>query len=302
MEKEYPSYLNLLKSGEYLKRVEKLNSILKECTLCPHECRINRVDGETGICESTFEIKISSAFPHFGEEAPISGYRGSGTIFLSNCSLRCLFCQNYDISHLSEGKFVTIEQLANVMLYLQDLRCHNINFVTPTHYIAGIIEAVFIAAENGLKLPIVYNSSGYDSVEILKLLDGIIDIYMPDYKFSDNGMAKEFTTAADYNEVARRALIEMFRQQGDLEMDSKGIAKRGLLIRHLVMPDSLHNTEGVLKFISERISKNTYVNVMAQFHPCYKAAKSKGANRRITHGEYKTARQTAKDFGLKRGF
>jgi len=302
MKKKYPSYLNLLKTKEHTDRVKKLNSYMKSCCLCPHNCGVNRIEGETGICESTAEVKVSSAFAHFGEESPISGYYGSGTIFISDCNLKCIFCQNYEISHLSEGYYVDTKKLAEIMLRLQNSGCHNINFVTPTHYIAGLVEAIFIAAEQGLNLPLVYNSSGYDSVEVLKLLDGIIDIYMPDFKFSDNKLAKKYTTASDYKENAEKALIEMHRQVGDLKLNNRGIAEEGLLIRHMVIPNNLKNTEGVIKFVAEKISKDTYINIMAQYRPCYKASEFKEINHRITSSEFKTALYTAKEYGLTRGF
>ncbi len=299
-EKKYPAYLNLLESGELDQRIEALYQILESCRLCPRECGVNRLKDQRGFCRSGALPIVSSYGPHFGEESPLVGLGGSGTIFFTWCNLGCIYCQNYEISHLGEGREVSIEDLADMMLYLQRIGCHNINFVTPTHFAPQIVKAVKVAAEKGLRLPLVYNCGGYESVEVLKLLDGIVDIYMPDFKYSDNGVSEELSRAPDYFEVAKAALKEMHRQVGDLVIDDRGIAVRGLLVRHLVLPHGLAGTEEVMKFIAEEISKDTYVNVMAQYRPCYKAHSHPLLNRPITRSEYEEAVNIALKYGLKR--
>ena len=245
---------------------------------------------------------VSSAFPHFGEEAPLVGYHGSGTIFLTHCNLRCVFCQNYDISHLGRGERITSSQMARTMVRLQEMGCHNINFVTPTHYAPQIVASLPEAIEMGLCLPIVYNCSGYESIEVIRLLDGVINIYMPDAKYMDEKFSKQLSNAPDYPEVIRKVLKEMHRQVGDLKTNSKGIAERGLLIRHLVMPGEVASSEAILKFIAEEISPHSYVNIMDQYRPEYRAYEYSEINRRITHKEYMEAIQLAKRFHLYRGF
>ncbi|OGP73023.1 MAG: radical SAM protein [Deltaproteobacteria bacterium RBG_16_49_23] len=297
-----PSYMSLFEKGELEKRVRFLTDILKECRLCPRECRINRLSGEVGYCKAPPELMISSAFPHFGEEPPLVGYDGSGTIFLTHCSLRCLFCQNYDISHEGRGEPVTPSDMARTMKRLQELGCHNINFVTPTHYTPQIIASLPEAIEMGLHLPIVYNCSGYESLEVIQLLDGIVDIYMPDAKYMDEKCARRYSNAPDYPEALKKILKEMHRQVGDLKMNSAGIAERGLLIRHLVMPGEAASSEAVLKFIAEEISVHSYVNIMDQYRPEYRAFDHPEISRRITHQEYLEAVQLAKRYRLYRGF
>ena len=297
-----PSYMSLFEKGELEKRVRFLTDILKECRLCPRECRINRLSGEVGYCKAPPELMISSAFPHFGEEPPLVGSHGSGTIFLTHCSLRCLFCQNYDISHEGRGEPVTPSDMARTMKRLQELGCHNINFVTPTHYTPQIIASLPEAIEMGLHLPIVYNCSGYESLEVIQLLDGIVDIYMPDAKYMDEKCARRYSNAPDYPEALKKILKEMHRQVGDLKMNSAGIAERGLLIRHLVMPGEAASSEAVLKFIAEEISVHSYVNIMDQYRPEYRAFDHPEISRRITHQEYLEAVQLAKRYRLYRGF
>ncbi len=297
-----PSYIDNYQSGVIEKRISKLLSILNSCTLCPHECRVNRLKGERGICQAGDKVSVSSAFPHFGEEPPLVGRRGSGTIFFANCNLRCVFCQNHDISHRNNGNEVTPERLAELMLYLQGIGCLNINFVTPTHYAAQIVQALSIAVEIGLNVPLVWNCSGYDSLEVIKLLDGIVDIYMPDVKFGDIEKAKHLTTAHNYFENIKPVLKEMYRQVGDLELDDKGIGVKGLLVRHLVMPEDSAGSKNILKFIAEEVSQNTYINIMEQYHPAFKAIKYPHINRRITADEYKEVLQYAREVGLFRGF
>ena len=297
-----PSYIRLFEKGDLQQRIRLLKEFLKECRLCPRECGVNRLDGEVGACQAGLEPMVSSAFPHFGEEPPLVGYHGSGTIFLTHCNLRCIFCQNYDISHLGNGEPMTSSDMARVMVRLQEMGCHNINFVTPTHYAPQIAASLPEAIEKGLRLPIVYNCSGYESIEVIRLLEGVVDIYMPDAKYMDQDHSKQFSNAPDYPEVIKKVLKEMHRQVGDLTGNSKGIAERGLLIRHLVMPDGAASSEAVLKFIAEEISVHSYVNIMDQYRPEYKAHEYPEINRRITHKEYLEVIQTAKRYGLYRGF
>jgi len=244
---------------------------------------------------------VSSVHAHFGEEPPISGFKGSGTIFFTHCSLRCVFCQNYPISQLGEGREVTVKELANMMLGLQKQNCHNVNFVTPSHYMPQILEAVLIARDMGLKLPLVYNCGGYESLEALKILDGVIDIYMPDMKYSDNEISKKYSFAKDYFEVSKKAVREMYRQVGDLKVE-KGVARKGLLIRHLVLPDNLAGSKKIFDFIIKELSPDTYVNIMAQYYPCHLASKFPEISRRITHKEYIDTLRLAKKKGLSGGF
>lgn len=297
-----PSYIHLHEKGELKQRISVLREFLKECRLCPRECRVNRLDGELGVCQAGSELMVSSAFPHFGEEAPLVGHHGSGTIFLTHCSLRCIFCQNYDISHLGNGERITTPDLVRVMVRLQEMGCHNINFVTPTHYIPQIMSSLPEAIEKGLRLPIVYNCSGYESIEVIRLLGGVVDIYMPDAKYLDERHSKRFSNAPDYPEVNKKILKEMHHQVGDLTINSKGIAERGLLIRHLVMPNEVSSSGAVLKFIAEEISVHSYVNIMDQYRPEYRAHEYPEINRRITHKEYLEVIQWAKDYHLYRGF
>jgi len=297
-----PSYMNLFEKGELEQRIRLLKEFLQECHLCPRQCRINRLKGEVGYCEAGSELMISSAFPHFGEERPLVGYHGSGTIFLTHCNLRCVFCQNYDISHLGRGEPITLSEMARAMLRLQELGCHNINFVTPTHYAPQIAESLLEAIRMGLQLPIVYNCSGYESIEVIQLLEGIVDIYMPDAKYMDEEYSKQFSNAPDYPDVLRKVLKEMHRQVGDLNINSMGIAERGLLIRHLVMPRDVSSSEVILKFIAEEISVHSYVNIMDQYRPEYRSHDYPEISRRITQKEYVEAIQFAKRFHLYRGF
>jgi putative pyruvate formate lyase activating enzyme len=297
-----PLYLEKLNPNELQQRADVLKKMLEECRLCPNECAVNRVDGETGNCNSTDEVIISSYGPHFGEEPELVGLYGSGTIFFTNCNLSCIYCQNYDISQLGVGKKVSIEELSDIMISLQRRGCHNINFVTPTHFVPQIVQALIIAIEKGLELPLVYNCGGYESVETLKQLENIIDIYMPDIKYSDNEVASRLSGIKNYWNVVRAAVKEMHRQVGDLHIDRKGIAKRGLLIRHLVLPDNLAGSEKVLDFVADEISKNTYINIMDQYHPDYKANEYSGLNRRIKSDEYQKVLQYAMLKGLNRGF
>ena len=295
-----PSYIKLYETGELHKRIESLNKILEDCCLCPRNCRVNRFKGEKGVCRVGALPMVSSFHAHFGEERPLVGYYGSGTIFLTYCNLKCLFCQNYDISHLGEGREISREEFGSMMISLMRQGCHNINFVTPTHQAAQIVSSLPSAIEKGLEIPLVYNCGGYESVETIKLLDGIFDIYMPDFKYGNNESAKKLSAAPDYVEIAKEAIKEMHRQVGDLKIDKRGIAQRGLLIRHLVLPDGLAGTKEVMRFIATEISKNTYINIMDQYRPCYKAFEHPPMNRRITNEEFEEAVRIAREDGLER--
>jgi len=289
----------LFKTGELSKRVEKAYQVLQDCTLCPHHCRVDRTKGEKGYCRTGSEIRVASYGPHFGEEPPLVGERGSGTIFFSNCNLRCVYCQNYDISYKGEGEEVSIKELAEIMLSLQKEGCHNINFVTPSHMIHAVLAATEEACKMGLKIPLIYNSGGYDDVEALKLLDGIIDIYMPDIKYADEVIALRYSKIPDYFRIVKKALKEMHHQVGDLKIHD-GIAERGLIIRHLVLPDKMAGTEEIMEFIASEISSNTYVNIMDQYYPAFRAEEYSSLKRKITSKEYREALKLAKEAGLKR--
>ncbi len=295
-----PAYLKLHGTGELKKRAENLRSIMGECRLCPRQCRVNRLEGERGFCRAPgATLVVSSSHPHFGEERPLVGKGGSGTIFLTHCNLRCVFCQNWEISHLGRGAERTTDELAKMMLGLQKIGCHNINLVTPTHYSAPILEALDIAAAFGLRLPIVYNTSGFERLEILKVLDGIVDIYLPDLKYWGSDMSKKYSSdAEDYPEVARRAILEMHRQVGVARPEKDGIMRRGLMIRHLVMPNKTSGSENIMTWIAEKLPKDTYVNIMAQYNPAYKAYDYPQLSRRITRAEYKAAVDKARKVGL----
>jgi putative pyruvate formate lyase activating enzyme len=294
------AYINLYKSKELFRRIEILNGKLSSCQLCPRKCKVNRLKDEKGVCKTGNLAYVSSFGPHLGEELPLVGTRGSGTIFFTHCNLGCIFCQNYDISHLGEGYPVSDEELSETMLRLKGMGCHNINFVTPTHVIPQILRALPLAIEKGLDLPLVYNTGGYELVSTLLLLEGVFDIYMPDFKFSDSKTAQRFCNAPDYPEIVKSALIEMHRQTGDLIMDKRGIAQRGLIIRHLVLPEDLAGTDEVMWFVSEEISKDTYVNLMDQYRPAYHSDNFPPLDRRITSQEYAEALSLAKKYGLKR--
>lgn len=295
-----PIYLKTYQSGALQQKVDTAIAMLKDCMVCPRDCRVNRVKGKKGVCRTGRLAVVSSYNPHFGEEAPLVGTGGSGTIFFTNCNLLCIFCQNYDISHLSHGQEVTAKELAAVMIQLQEMRVENINLVTPTHVTPQFLEALPLAVERGLRLPIVYNSSGYDSVETLRLLDGVVDIYMPDIKFSSSEPAARYCNAPDYPEVAMAALREMHRQVGDLVLDERGVAFRGLIVRHLVMPDNIAGTRELMNFMAKEISKDTYVNVMAQYHPAGAANRFPELNRTITDSEYTKAIENTLQSGLHR--
>jgi len=295
-----PAYLSSHKNGTLNQRIEQSLAVLQSCELCPRRCRVDRTAGQTGVCKTGRNAKIASFAPHFGEEAPLTGRHGSGTIFFSNCNLNCVFCQNFDISHKGEGNEVSASQLAGMMLELQAQRAHNINLVSPSHVVPQILEALPEAIDGGLSIPLVYNTGGYDSVETLKLLDGIIDIYMPDIKFSSDIPALFYCTAPDYPKIVREALKEMHHQVGDLQLNSRGHAMRGLLVRHLVMPDGLAGTQAAMRFLADELSPDTYVNIMDQYRPCEDIKKFKELQRRITPEEFEEALEAARKAGLTR--
>jgi len=277
--------------------VRKLAACMNPCVLCPRKCGVYRSEGKKGFCGIGEKAVVSSVGPHFGEESVLVGLGGSGTIFFAGCNLGCVFCQNFDISHYHQGREITIEQLAQAMLELQNYGCSNINLVTPTHVVAAIMAAIELAKTKGLTLPIVYNSGGYDSVETLKLLAGSIDIYMPDMKYADSAIAGELSEAPDYPEINRAAVQEMHRQVGDLEVE-EGLARRGLLVRHLVLPNRLAGSFEIIDFLSEQISPKTTINIMDQYRPCFEASLHSKINRRPTSDEIESVRQYAIDKGL----
>lgn len=296
-----PLYIQLYKSGKLAERVEKLQAMYENCILCPRYCRVDRTKGQVGKCRATDRVKVSSAFPHFGEEAPLVGTKGSGTIFFSNCGLRCIYCQNYNISIEGLGEEISDRTLAKIMVDIQKRGCHNINLVTPTHYVPSIVRALSMAIPMGLRIPLVYNTGGYDKPETIQLLDGIIDIYLPDFKYSSPDIAARYSSDAyNYPYYARLVLKEIYRQVGDLVTDGRGIARRGLILRHLILPNRLSGTEEVLKFVAENLSKTTYINLMRQYRPEYRASEYKELNRRITSSEYTEALGWARKFGLNR--
>jgi len=295
----HPAYEKLENEGKFAQRIEQAYAIFEDCQLCPRRCGVNRQKGEIGFCRAPYMPVIFSAHPHFGEEVPLVGSNGSGTIFFSNCNLRCIFCQNWPISHEGKGTKLKDEDLANMMIHLQEIGAHNINLVTPTHVMPNILNATRIALKKGLRLPLVYNTSGYERLEILKLLDGIVDIYMPDMKYMDADHAEKYSSGAlDYPEVTKRAIIEMNRQVGGLLVDKAGVATRGLIIRHLVMPNRVAGTEKLIKWMAEALPKSTYLNIMAQYHVDYKAFDYPKIARGITVQEFLEAMEWAEKYGL----
>ncbi len=295
------SYLSLAASGELAKRVEAAYRHLEDCDLCARYCRVNRRKGiEGAVCRTGERALVSSYGAHHGEEDPLRGREGSGTIFFAWCNLRCVFCQNWDISQRGIGREVEPREIADMMLELQATGCHNINLVSPSHVVAQVIAAVDDAAARGLRLPLVYNTGGYDSLEALALLDGVVDIYMPDMKYGDSALARKYSKVRDYVAVNRAAVKEMHRQVGDLALDERGIAQRGLLVRHLVMPNGIAGSEQVLSFLANDISRNTYLNLMEQYRPCYRADGFPGIDRSVSGEEYRVALAIAARYGLSR--
>ena len=300
-ELKYPKYLNLTEE-ELDKRVEKAYKLLSFCKVCPHQCKVNRLVGQQGFCRSGKEVIISSYNAHFGEEPPLVGSSGSGTIFFTNCNLRCVYCQNYPISQLGNGNKVTLLELAKIMLELQKRRCHNINLVTPTHFIPQILKGLQLAIKMGLRIPIVYNTSGYESVGTLKLLDGVVDIYLPDARYADSKIAKKYSAAPNYFEVMKKALKEMYRQVGELIINKSGVAHSGLIVRHLVLPGGLSGSRKIMRFIAREISPHTYISLMAQYFPAYQASQFPLLSRKINREEYNEVLQVFKVEGLENGW
>lgn len=294
-----PAYTKLDSSGGLSLKIDEAYSILEECRCCPRECGVNRLKGEKGFCRAPLGPMVYSAHPHLGEEIPLVGRRGSGTIFFSNCNLRCIFCQNWPIAHEGRGEEISNQDLADLMIWLQKVGCHNINLVTPTHVMPNILSALRIALHKGLHLPIVYNTSGYERYEIVKFLDGIVDIYLPDFKYTDSKKAAAYSSgASNYPEIAEKAIEEMHRQVGTLKVDKDNIAYRGLMIRHLVMPNRVAGTKKFVKWVSKTLPKSTYVNIMAQYRVEYKAFEHPEIARGITVSEFLEAVDWARDFGL----
>jgi putative pyruvate formate lyase activating enzyme len=295
-----PSYREAHRTGKLAGSIIRSRRMLENCRLCPRECGVNRLKNEKGVCRTGRLAMVSSFGAHFGEEEPLVGTGGSGTIFFANCNLLCVFCQNWEISHLGEGREVASEALAAMMIELQESGCHNINFVTPSHVVPQILEALPHAVKRGLNVPLVYNTGGHDAVKTLKLLEGIFDIYMPDFKFWDPERARTYLKALDYPEKAGEAIREMHRQVGDLTLDKRGVATRGLLLRHLVMPGGLAGTREIMRFVATELSPDTHVNIMKQYYPCGSASKYPPLDRRITREEYAEALRAAREEGIRR--
>lgn len=276
---------------------------LEQCRICPRECKVNRLDGKVGNCKASDKVEISLVSLHMFEEPCISGKNGSGTIFFSHCNLHCMFCQNYEISqNIKKGKEVTIEELSNIMLEQQNNKAENINLVTPTMYAYQIKEAIKLAREKGLKIPIIYNSNGYEKVETLKDLEGYIDVYLPDLKYYSNEMAIKYSKAPNYFEVSTKAILEMIRQVGEPKFDENGMIQKGVMIRHLVLPNHLQNTKNILKWIKENVKEDIYINVMAQYFPTYKAKEDELINRKLTKREYRQIEEYFYSLDFKNGY
>lgn len=298
----HPIYLESYHNGNLLKVIKETFKLLESCVICPRKCKQNRLKGERGFCKTALLPRVFSYMPHHGEEPPISGENGSGTIFFSNCNMRCLYCQNFEFSQLGQGREVQIEELADCMLQLQDMKCHNINLVTPTHILPQILKALYIAIPKGLKIPVCYNTGGYELPEMIKLLDGIIDIYLPDMRYGDDSAAIKYSSAPEYPLFNRQSIKEMQRQVGIAKFGKDGIIKRGLIIRHLLLPERISGTEKIMKFIAEEVSKETYISLMSQYFPCYKAEKTGPISRRVTFGEYQEAQEIMQSYGLANGW
>lgn len=298
----YPVYLETYKSGRLSNIAEYASNLLLSCSICPRKCQVNRVKGEKGFCRTGLKAKVCSFMPHHGEEPAISGERGSGTIFFSCCNMSCVYCQNYEFSQQDEGKETEPEELADFMLKLQNLGCHNINFVTPTHVLPQILQSLVLAIPKGLRIPLVYNTGGYELPEMIKLLDGIVDIYLPDMRYADNEMAIKYSSAPDYPEYNRASLKEMHRQVGVAEIEDDGIINRGVIIRHLVLPNNISGTDKIMQFIAKELSPDTYISLMSQYLPCYKANSFDEISRRITRQEYAAAKQAMEKYGLYNGW
>ena len=298
MEKYTPKYINSLKTGLLEEKIEQAQALLASCTLCPRQCQVNRLEDERGYCGTGKKAVVASYSPHFGEEPPLVGQNGSGTIFFSHCNLQCVFCQNSDISIEGQGTEIDESQLAYIMLELQRSGCHNINFVTPSHVVPQILKALSLAVKQGLRIPLVYNTSAYESLDTLKILRDVIDIYLPDFKFMDKDASSQYCHAADYPEKAMAALQEMQNQSGDLMVDYAGIACSGLLVRHLVMPGRLEETGQILAFLKAKVSPHTHINIMSQYRPLGDAFKFEAISRKVTVQEFKAALKLGRESGL----
>jgi putative pyruvate formate lyase activating enzyme len=295
-----PAYLKTFESGDLNTKVNQAYEHLSICDVCAWECPVDRRAGQIGVCRTGVLARVSSYGPHMGEEDPLRGWRGSGTIFFTRCNLRCQYCQNHDISQTDRGDEMEPEQVARIMLELQTMGCHNINFVSPSHVVPQILAAVLIATQAGLKIPLVYNTGGYDSMVMLKLLDGVIDIYMPDMKYGDPATARKYSKIRNYPQTNQAAVKEMHRQVGNLVLDNKGVAQRGLLVRHLVLPAGLAGTEEVVRFLAGEISTETYLNLMDQYRPAYKSHLYPEVNRGLRNEEFQSAVEAATAAGLNR--
>lgn len=298
----YPAYLESYANGKLNRVMEATLGMLGSCCICPRKCKIDRLNNRKGFCRTGLKAKVCSFMPHHGEEPAISGKRGSGTIFFSGCNMACVYCQNYEFSQLDEGKEAEDEELADFMLQLQELGCHNINLVTPTHVLPQILKALSLAIPKGLKIPLVYNTGGYECLKIIKLLEGIVDIYLPDMRYADKDMAMKYSAAADYPEFNQEALKEMHRQVGVAQLDNEGIIKRGVIIRHLVLPHNIAGTERIMQFIAQELSKDTYISLMSQYFPYYKTNQFPELTQRITHKEYAEAKAAMEKYGLYNGW
>jgi len=299
---EYPIYLNSLHNSNLDKKIEEAYNLLKECQICPRKCRVNRLNNEKGFCRVGLEPVVCSYMPHHGEEPPISGTKGSGAIFFSYCNLKCVYCQNYQFSQEEEGQETSPEELSGFMLNLQKLGCHNINLVTPTHCMPQILKALKTAAEKGLNIPLVYNTSGYELPEVIKLLDGIVDIYLTDMRYADNKNSIKYSQASDYPSYNQKAVKEMYRQVGEAQFNSNGVMKKGLVIRHLVLPQDICGSDKIMRFISEEVSKRVFISLMSQYQPYYQAYKYKEISRRINENEYQRAIDCLNKYGLENGW
>ncbi|MHA1575162.1 MAG: radical SAM protein [Alphaproteobacteria bacterium] len=303
MNQYHPAYLFLLKNGELKKRVDSLSKIYSSCSLCPWKCRINRANGELGRCKASLSVKVASTVAHFGEEPVISGSKGSGTIFFSHCNLRCCFCQNHEISHGAQGDVVSVDRLSEMMLELQEKGCHNINLVSPVHYLPGVIAAIYSAAQKGLCIPLVYNTNGYEDVSILRLLDGIVDIYLPDIKYSTDASAIKYSSAEKYSHISICAVKEMFHQTGcHLCTDKNNIAVKGTIVRLLVLPENLSGTEKTLKTLKALFGTNISISLMGQYKPCYNALKHRELSTSISREDYYRVVETLSSLGFENGW
>lgn len=298
----YPSYLNSYSNGGLEISIKNAYTLLKSCSLCPRKCKVNRLKNEKGFCKTGFNVRVYSYMVHHGEEPPISGTKGSGTIFFSGCNMTCIYCQNYKFSQEETGKEIDTQGLADIMMQLQNSGCHNINLVTPTHVLPQILKALSLAILKGLRIPIVYNTGGYELEGLIKLLYGIVDIYLPDMRYADNEVALKYSSAWEYPRYNQESIKEMYRQVGAAKFDKNGILIQGLIVRHLVLPTRISETEKIMKFIARNLSKEIYISLMSQYSPYYKANEFDGLNRRITVKEYRRAQAIMEKYGLHNGW